>query len=138
MRKMSKIKQMIFKNKALILYLVFGVLTTAVNVVVYFACDQVFGLANTVSVAIAWLLSVMFAFVTNKLWVFESKSLFWRKVMYEMFTFFLSRLSTGTLDLLIMFVAVDCFSQSKLLWKIISNVIVVVLNYAYSKLLIFS
>ena len=117
-----------------ILYIFFGGLTTLVNIIVYFICYDVSGLSNVLSTIIAWILSVIFAFITNKFYVFESKS---GAIFYEIFTFFGCRLGTGVLDVGIMYLAVDIFNWSALLMKIISNVIVIVLNYILSKVIIF-
>ena len=90
---------------------------------------------------VAWILAVAFAFITNKLWVFNSKS-FARKVLFhEIWTFLTARVLTGLIDVLIMFLAVDVGGMNdtfwSTFWKIISNVIIVILNYIFSKLIIF-
>lgn len=117
-----------------ILYIFFGGLTTLVNIVVYFICYDISKLSNVVSTVIAWILSVIFAFITNKLYVFESKS---GSLLYEISTFFTCRLGTGILDVGIMYFTVDILKWNALLMKIISNVIVIVLNYILSKVIIF-
>lgn len=117
-----------------ILYIIFGGLTTLVNIIVYFVCYDVLALSNVLSTIIAWILSVIFAFITNKLYVFESKS---NSMFYEISTFFGCRLGTGILDVGIMYLTVDILKWNALLMKIISNVIVIVLNYILSKVIIF-
>ena len=74
-----------------ILYIIFGGLTTLVNIIVYFICYDASGLSNVLSTIIAWILSVIFAFITNKLYVFESKE---NNIFYEISTFFGCRLGT--------------------------------------------
>lgn len=118
-----------------ILYVLFGGLTTLVNVVVYFICYDISGISNVISTIIAWILSVIFAFITNKIYVFESKS---GSIIYEISTFFACRFGTGVLDLGIMYLSVDILKWNALLMKIISNVIVIVLNYILSKVIIFN
>ena len=125
------------KYKTLILYAVFGVLTTLINIAAYHVTYDILKIGNVISVAIAWVLSVIFAYITNKIWVFESREADFKTVLYEVASFFACRASTGVLDLVIMYFAVDVFSLNALLWKTISNVIVIVLNYAASKLIIF-
>lgn len=120
--------------KTPILYIFFGGLTTLVNIVAYFICYDIAKLSNVVSTIIAWILSVIFAFITNKLYVFESKS---KSILYEISSFFVCRLGTGILDLGIMYLTVDILNWNSLLMKIISNVIVIVLNYILSKVIIF-
>ena len=69
---MYRIKALILKYRSIISYLVFGVLTTLVNLVVYYLCYHLWGVGNDISVVIAWVLAVLFAFFTNKPFVFES------------------------------------------------------------------
>lgn len=122
---------------SIILYGFFGVLTTMINITFYYVFYTVIGIPNVSSTTLAWLLSVLFAFITNKLWVFESKSFDRKTVIREMISFFACRGATGVLDVIIMFVAVDVVGQNALLWKIVSNAIVIVLNFVASKLFIF-
>jgi len=117
-----------------ILYIFFGGLTTLVNIIVYFVCYNIFLISNVTSTIIAWILSVIFAFITNKIYVFESKS---QSILYEITTFFTCRLGTGVLDILIMYVSVDLLKWNALLMKILSNVLVIILNYIFSKVIIF-
>lgn len=134
---MKTIQELLLRYRGLILYGIFGVLTTAVNMVVYYLCFDVLRIPNLISTAIAWLISVLFAFITNKLWVFESKSFAKTVFFRELVSFFSCRIATGVLDMTIMYVAVDRLAQNEILWKLLSNIIVIVLNYAASKLLIF-
>lgn len=131
------IKKLCIKYKSLISYAFFGVLTTAINIVTYAICYNKIGISNVVSNVIAWILACSFAFVTNKLWVFESKTIETKVVIYELITFFGCRLATGLLDLAIMYVSVDIFAWNSTLMKCISNVIVIIANYVASKLVIF-
>lgn len=133
---MQKIKELFLKYKEMILYLVFGGLTTLVNIVVYYVCDKV-GLSTTSSTVIAWILSVLFAYITNRIYVFESKNHRFYDLIKEIFQFFTCRLVTGVLDLGIMLLFVDVLHFNGLLIKILSNIIVIILNYIFSKLIIF-
>ena len=117
-----------------ILYLIFGGLTTLINIVAYFVCYNLLEISNVTSNIIAWVVAVFFAFVTNKVYVFESKS---KSILYELSTFLACRLGTGVLDLGIMYFTVDILKWNALLMKIISNVIVIVLNFVFSKMIIF-
>ncbi len=132
-----KIQEICQKYKSLILYVVFGVLTTAVNTLAYLLCFQILGWSNLLSTAVAWFTSVLFAFFTNKLWVFGSKSFTGKILIRELISFFSCRIATGALDMAIMYIAVDKLALNELLWKLLSNIIVIVLNYIASKLLIF-
>ena len=126
--------ELLRRRKTEILYLFFGACTTAVNVVVYVLCDRA-GVPNVPSNVAAWVVSVLFAFVTNKLFVFESRDLSACRVVKEMGSFFGGRLLTGAMDIGIMFAAVDCLKLNSTLWKIISNIIVIIANYGISKLI---
>ncbi len=129
--------ELLKKYKDVISYLVFGGLTTVINVVIYAVLYNYLGAPNLVSTFIAWLVSVVFAFVTNKLFVFESTSWKLQTALYELATFFGCRILTGILDMVIMYLAVDVMGWNGTLWKILSNVLVIILNYIASKLLIF-
>jgi Predicted membrane protein len=134
---MDKIKALVLKYKEQILYVFFGGLTTLINWGAYALCYNVLGVSNVPSVIIAWILGVAFAFVTNKIWVFESRSFNTQTVLRELWTFVAARLVTGLLDLGIMYLAVDVLGGNGNVWKLISNVIVIILNYVFSKLIVF-
>lgn len=134
---MDKIKALALKYKEQILYVFFGGLTTLINWGAYALCYNVLGVSNVPSVIIAWILGVEFAFVTNKIWVFESRSFDTKTVLRELWTFVAARLVTGLLDLGIMYLAVDVLGGNGNVWKLISNVIVIILNYVFSKLIVF-
>ena len=129
----------LFKRyRAVVMYLIFGALTTAVNMAAYYICYHPLHISNLFSTALAWLAAVLFAFITNKLWVFESKSFAGKVFLRELASFFACRLATGALDMGIMYVAVDRLARNEMLWKLLSNGIVIVLNYIGSKLFVFT
>lgn len=130
-------KDLIQKYRGPLMYLIFGVLTTAVNIVSYHIAYDMMGIANVPSTCIAWLLAVIFAFITNKKFVFDSRSYARAVVLRELRDFFTCRILTGLLDVAIMFAAVDLLHWNALVWKVISNGLVIVLNYIASKLVIF-
>lgn len=132
-----------FLNKETISYLIFGVLTTIINIVVFWLAQRELALvmsedaASLVGNVIAWVISVAFAFVTNKLFVFESKSMAFKVVITELTGFVIARLLSLAFDEGFMFVAIVLLSMNSLLAKIISNVFVVIINYVLSKFFIF-
>ncbi len=134
---MSNIKELIIKYKFIILYGIFGVLTTVINIGVYGVLYSGLGVSNVISNVIAWIISVLFAFITNKLWVFESKSFNFKLFVKELGSFTVCRVATGVLDLGIMFVGVDLLKGPAIILKIASNIIVIILNYAMSKIFVF-
>ena len=134
---MIKIIEALIKNKQLLLYLFFGICTTAINTICYWLLYDALTLSNIVSTILAWLAAVLFAFVTNKVFVFESKRTNTTDRINEVISFFGCRLLTGILDVAIMAFAVDMLQWNGLLWKLISNIIVTIINYIASKYLIF-
>lgn len=134
---MNNIKKLFLKYKSVISYLFFGICTTIVNVAFYNLCYYLLKIPNVPSTIIAWFLAVIFAFITNKLWVFDSKSFNLVILRHEIITFFGARILTGLLDIAIMFIAVDILLLNPMIWKIISNILVIILNYIASKLIIF-
>ncbi len=134
---MDKIIELCKKYKSVILYLVFGVLTTIVNIVAYFLLDFNRLFNTVINTSIAWVVAVIFAYVTNKKWVFESKVEGFKDNFKEMMSFFGCRIATGLMDVGIMFVFVDILRYDDMIIKIASNVLVVILNYVGSKLLVF-
>ncbi len=133
----DKIKELVKKYKFIILYGIFGVLTTVINIGVYGLLYSVLGVSNVLSNVVAWIVSVLFAFITNKLWVFESKSFDFNLLIKELGSFTACRLATGVLDLGIMFVGVDLLKGPAIVLKIVSNIIVIILNYVMSKIFVF-
>ena len=131
------IKELWTKYKSLIMYAIFGGLTTVVNMVSYYLSYNVLHIPNVPSTIIAWILAVLFAFITNKLWVFDSPSFDKQTLLHEIPTFFGARLATGILDVVIMYLAVDVAHMNPTVWKLISNVLVIIINYVASKLIIF-
>ena len=131
------IVKMLTKYKSFIAYGVFGVLTTVVNIVIYSFSYNTVGISNTLSNVIAWIIAVAFAYLTNKVWVFGSTSWKWEVLKKEVVAFISCRLATGILDIVIMYICVDVMQWNALLMKIASNVMVIILNYIFSKLVIF-
>lgn len=132
-----KIWELYLKYKEVILYLVFGGLTTLVNIVSYAVFARAMHMGTVTSTTMAWLISVVFAYVTNKVFVFESKTDTFAMLVKECVSFLGCRLATGIMDIAIMYVSVDMMHFNDIVMKIISNVFVVILNYIFSKLFIF-
>lgn len=125
------------KYKDVILYLIFGGLTTAVNIAVYWLCVHMMGTGVMFGTVTAWVLSVLFAYVTNRSVVFHSTASGGQEVLKEIGSFFACRLGTGVMDWVIMFVFVTVLHFNDMIVKILSNIIVIVLNYVLSKFVIF-
>lgn len=130
-------KRLWVKFKPIIMYGIVGCMATAMNIGVYLLCYKIFFIPNVPSNVIAWIISVLFAFITNKLFVFESKDMSKSVLLNELLKFILARLSTGIIDVFIMFTTVDVLALNATVWKIISNIIVIIGNYILSKFLVF-
>lgn len=148
---MTKIKELVVKYKELLLYVIFGVLTTLVNFIAFGIFTKILGedlyLLNN---AIAWVVGVIFAFVTNKLFVFESRSWSGRTAGKEFIEFVGARLFSFGVEEGGMWLFVDALSfgeksltlfgftiTGQIIAKLALAVIVVILNYFFSKFIIF-
>ncbi|MGL6104544.1 GtrA family protein [Romboutsia sp.] len=134
---MNSLLSIFNKYKEIILYLFFGVLTTVVSFATYYFCSEVLQIHYLISNVISWVFAVAFAYVTNRIWVFESKSNGLTQVLKEMITFVNCRLLSGVIDMATMFILVDLLTVNDLYAKLFTQVIVVILNYVFSKLIIF-
>ncbi len=134
---MDKMKELFRKYYDVILYLVFGVLTTAVNYAVFLPCYNWLEMSGSLSNALAWVVAVAFAFLTNKPLVFKSHD--WsRKVLVPELTKFVGcRIGSGLLETGILFVTVDMLHYDGNWVKLATSVLVVILNYVGSKWLVF-
>ena len=133
----KKVWNLFLRYKEVILYLFFGGCTTVINIVTYGLLYGLMHVANVPSTIIAWVVSVLFAFYTNRRFVFESKQTGTAARWREFVSFFGCRVLTGALDVVIMALAVDVMGWNGLVWKVISNVLVIILNYIASKFFIF-
>lgn len=134
---MSKLLQLLKERKGGILYIVFGVLTTLINWITYYVFFDICRFSNVIATIFAWLFAIVFAFITNKIWVFESKTFETKRLVKEAASFLAVRAATGLLDVVIMFVSVDLLNSNAYVWKILSNVVIIISNYALSKLIVF-
>lgn len=134
---MEDLKTLLRKYREPVVYLVFGALTTAVNYIVYLPCYNFLGLSAGISNVIAWVVAVAFAFLTNKPFVFQSYDWSAKTVLPELSKFVGTRIGSGFLETAILFLAVDAAGMNGNVWKLLTSVGVVVLNYIGSKLLVF-
>lgn len=134
---MKKIRDLIVRYYDIVSYLFFGVLTTAVNYIVYLPCCNVLGFSAAVSNVIAWAAAVVFAYLTNKPFVFKSHDWSAETVIPELTGFVGCRIGSGLLETGIIWLTVDILQWDSFVMKLITSVLVVVLNYVGSKLLVF-
>lgn len=140
---MKKILELYKKYQEIITYLIMGVLTTVVNLVIKYALlFTVLDASNPtqlqVAVVISWIVACLFAYITNRIIVFKSKS---KEIMKEFISFVSARIFTLLLEMLIMFVFVTWLKLNSdlwvVIWSIVAQVVVIVVNYVLSKLIIF-
>lgn len=143
-------KKLLLKYKELILYVVFGALTTLVNYIVYFGCKALH-IPYQPSTVIAWIAAVAFAYVTNRIWVFASKTRGAKAISKEIVLFVGARLFSLVLELIIMYIGMDLLSAGEytitfvgktlplgeFITKTVAQIVIIVSNYVFSKLVIF-
>ena len=134
---MKSIRALINQYGDMLAYLFFGVLTTAVNYIVYLPCYNLLELSAAASNVIAWTAAVVFAFLTNKPFVFKSHDWSAATVVPELIKFVGCRIGSGLLETIIIFTAVDLLGLNGNVMKLVTSVLVVVLNYIGSRLLVF-
>ena len=133
----EKILNLLRKYESILSYLVFGVMTTVVNFLVYYPLTNLLNVNATVANVIAWAVSVAFAFVTNKPFVFKSHDWSASVVIPELTKFVGTRVGSGFLETAMIFLFVDLLNWDGNIVKIAVSVLVVVINYVGSKLLVF-
>lgn len=134
---MKKIWELGKKYQEILVYLVFGVLTTVVNYIVYFPCHNLLEIPASVSNVFAWACAVVFAYLTNKPFVFRSRDWSMKTVVPEFLKFIGCRVASGAAETGILLLTVDILHQNGNVWKLAASVLVVILNYVGSKLLVF-
>lgn len=123
------------KYREQINYIIFGILTTIINIISYHLLFNILQCTNLISNILAWILAVIFAYLTNRRFVFKSYS---KNIINEVVSFFGCRLLTGLLDIVIMYISVDLLFINGLVMKCFSNAVVIIINYIASKKIIFS
>ena len=133
----QKLKALVKDHWDIVTYLFFGVLTTVVNYLIYLPVYNLLHLSAAFSNAVAWVAAVAFAYLTNKPFVFKSHDWSRQTVIPELTKFVSYRLGSGILETLILLLTVDLLGWNGNIWKLVTSVLVVVLNYIASKLLVF-
>lgn len=124
--------------KEIINYLVFGVLSTLVNFISYFLFAKVLKIEEVTSSMLSWFCAVLFAYITNKIFVFESKTNTIRELLKEMLSFFLARILSGALcDIGTFALMVKILRINDMVAKLVTQVMVVIVNYVLSRWVIF-
>ena len=136
---MEKIIKMLKKYKEVISYLIFGVLTTVVSLAVYYLSVFIFLNPNNafelqIANIISWIVGVCFAYFTNRKYVFESKE---KNKLKEASKFVFARVVTLIMDMIIMWIGVTLLHRNDKIIKLISQVVIIVSNYVFSKIFVF-
>ena len=148
---MNMIKTLITKYKELIVYFVFGLCTTVVNLITFKIFNLILGDEKyLISNVFAWFFSVVFAYTTNKIFVFKSKDWGMKTLFKEVISFFSSRVFTFVIEESGMYFLVDVMNlkdvqldvfvvivSGEMISKLIVGVLVVIINYIFSKMFIF-
>jgi len=137
----NKIKELYKKYEEIISYLFFGVLTTVVSFVTYIIFANVFfpeksDLDIQIANVLSWICDVAFAYITNRIWVFKSKTK-GRKQLRELFEFISARIASLLVDMAMMYILYSLIHMNDTIAKIIVQFVVVAMNYILSKLIIF-
>ena len=125
------------KYRGFLLYVFFGLATTAVNIAVYFICSRMLCWGTAAGNMAAWLAAVSFAYVTNRIWVFESRAAGFACIAREAAAFFGCRIATGLLDMAAMLVCADVMGLDEMIVKCAANIMVILANYAAGRMIIF-
>ena len=133
----QKIRALIEKHWDIVSYLFFGVCTTIVNYLIYIPCYNLLGMSASVSNMVAWVVAVAFAYLTNKPFVFKSNDWSAATVIPELTKFVGCRIGSGAAETIVLFLAVDLLGWNGNIWKLVTQVMVTVLNYVASKLVVF-
>ena len=138
-----KCKEIYTKNEEVIVYLIMGVLATIVNIAVKYlllftVLDAKSALQLQIAIIISWVAAVLFAYVTNRKYVFKSKS---KKILKEFFSFIVARIITLLMEMLIMWFFITLLKMNSniwvVIWTVISQALVIIFNYIFSKMFIF-
>ncbi len=125
------IKRLALKYKPQLYYMLFGTITGIIDVVMYQLCFVFWHIGNVLSYTIAWFLSVAFSFVTNKIWVYGSRSRRLRTVVNEILAYFLGRAFSFVVGVIIIWYGVSVMKWNSLAVKLASEVIVIAMNYGF-------
>ena len=135
--KLGGLCERLWSNTEMIAYLFAGVATTVVNYVAYFLATRVAGLGVMGGTWVAWVIAVAFGYVVNKAFVFHTHCANALALLREAVGFFAMRLVSLGMETLLMYLTVTVLGLKDLVMKLIVNIVVIILNYVFSKLVIF-
>ena len=134
---MGKVQELCTRYREQILYLVFGFLAFLVSMATFALADRVLMMPTLIANVFSWVITVAFAYWTNRTWVFESKATGFKPIVREILSFATGRLLTLAIEELMLFVGVTLLAFDSILVKLVAQVVVIVLNYVISKFVVF-
>ncbi len=125
------------KNKEIIMYVIFGGCTTLINIFIYYISARIINLNTVYSTITAWIISVIFAYITNRIFVFNINTYVLKEMLIELLSFIGCRIMSGLIEIVIMYFFVDIVGINDMVIKTLTNILIIILNYMASKLYIF-
>ena len=125
------------ENKRILLYLIYGILTVLINIIVYIYLYKIFRINSLVANILAWIIAVFFAYITNTIVVFDHKPTTFKKFLGQILSFFTARCITLIIEEIILMISLIIYNKNILIVKLIAQIIVVILNYILSKVWIY-
>ena len=125
------------KNKEMLLYLFFGGLSFVISVVTFAIFCNCFNMNTLIANVLSWIITVLFAFLTNRIWVFNSSTNGWKEFAKQIFSFYCGRIITLLIEEIILFIFISKLNLNNILIKIIAQIVVIIGNYIISKKMVF-
>ena len=135
--KLGGLCEKLWNNTELVAYLFAGIATTVVNYLVYFLATRLLGMSVMAGTWTAWAIAVVFAYAVNKAFVFHTHCDSLAALAREAVSFVAMRLASLGMETVIMYVTVEVMGLNDLVMKLVTNLVVIILNYIFSKLFIF-
>ena len=133
----KKTWQLLMKYKEQLLYLFFGGLSFLVSISTFAYFEKVININELLNNILSWIVTVLFAFLTNRVWVFSSKTKNWKEFVRQMYSFYMGRVVTLVIEELILLIFVTWLNLNSIVVKLIAQVLVIILNYIISKFVVF-
>ena len=133
----KKTCQLLMKYKEQLLYLFFGGLSFLVSISTFAYFEKILNINELLSNILSWIVTVLFAFLTNRVWVFSSKTKNWKEFVRQMYSFYMGRVVTLVIEELILLIFVTWLNLNSIVVKLIAQVLVIILNYIISKFVVF-
>ncbi len=125
------------KHRELIRYIIAGALTTLVSIGSFYLFERILSVDHLIANILSWIFAVLFAYVINRIWVFESKKKRGEGVLKEFLLFVGARITSLAIEEAVLFAGVDLLKIDSIIVKTGAQIIVLIINYLFSKLVIF-